>query len=186
MIHVILAFLLWLVLSVNLDCCAKPLTAVRLIGAEAFCLRYVSECEGSLLPKYIVLTKAVREDLNRVNDAVNREITYVTDQNHWGVEDQWDIPTDGKGDCEDFALEKRRRLVALGYPRQALVLTYVLAKKEGHAVLTVMTDQGRFALDLIGSLQRPESTGHTFIGRESGRHPGKWLTWESREVGFEP
>jgi predicted transglutaminase-like cysteine proteinase len=33
----------------------------------------------------------------------------VSDMEHWGVIDQWDYPSDGKGDCEDFALFKRRK-----------------------------------------------------------------------------
>ncbi len=51
---------------------------------------------------------------------------------------------DGYGDCEDYALLKRKMLMQAGWPREALLMTVVRDKKgEGHAVLTVKTDTRR-------------------------------------------
>ncbi len=67
---------------------------------------------------------------------------------HWGVVERWSYPDDGKGDCEDYVLLKRRMLMQAGWPREALLITVVRDKKgEGHAVLTVKTDKGDFILD---------------------------------------
>jgi len=65
---------------------------------------------------------------------------------HWSVIDQWDYPSDGKGDCEDFALFKCKILIGEGFPRQALLMTVVKDEhNEGHAILTVKTNAGEFA-----------------------------------------
>ena len=72
----------------------------------------------------------------------------MTDMDHWGVVDRWNYPDDGYGDCEDYVLLKRRLLIQLGWPREALLVTVVLDNEdEGHAVLTVTTDKGDYVLD---------------------------------------
>ena len=68
----------------------------------------------------------------------------MTDIEHWGVVERWNYPDDGYGDCEDYVLLKRRMLMQAGWPREALLITVVRDKKgDGHAVLTVKTDQRR-------------------------------------------
>ena len=42
-------------------------------------------------------------------------VTPRTDMEMWGREEVWSYP-EGIGDCEDYALEKRRQLMALGVP----------------------------------------------------------------------
>ena len=72
----------------------------------------------------------------------------MTDMDHWGVVERWNYPDDGYGDCEDYALLKRRMLIEAGWPREALLMTVVRDKRgDGHAVLTVKTDKGEFILD---------------------------------------
>ncbi|MNL79260.1 hypothetical protein D3C87_2058250 [compost metagenome] len=52
------------------------------------------------------------------------------------------------GDCEDFALTKRDKLIALGWPARALrVAVAKTSWGEGHAVLVVKTDRGDLVLD---------------------------------------
>ena len=58
--------------------------------------------------------------LAAVNRAVNRAIFPVNDSKHYGRAEYWTIPNDGLGDCEDYALTKRAKLIALGYPQPAL------------------------------------------------------------------
>ena len=84
----------------------------------------------------------------KVNAWVNQNIQPVTDLEHWGVVERWNYPDDGKGDCEDYVLLKRRMLMQAGWPREALLITVVRDKKgDGHAVLTVKTNHGEFILD---------------------------------------
>jgi predicted transglutaminase-like cysteine proteinase len=117
-------------------------------------------------------------ELQVINAKVNREVEPVTDLDHWGVPEKWSYPTDGKGDCEDYVLEKRRRLMAAGWPRQALLITVVRDKKgDGHAVLLVRTDRGDFVLDNQEPLVRLWSeTGYRFIKRQSQENPNRWVS----------
>jgi len=52
---------------------------------------------------------------------VNKSIDPITDQDQWGVIDQWDFPNQGRGDCEDYALLKRQKLIELGFPKISFV-----------------------------------------------------------------
>ena len=62
--------------------------------------------------------------------------------------DHWDYPTDGKGDCKIYALWKRKLLMDIGFPRQALLMTIVRdLEGNGHTILTVKTDRGEIILD---------------------------------------
>ena len=56
-------------------------------------------------------------DLKAVNDRVNTTVEPVTDQDNYGVAERWTYPTNGRGDCEDYVLLKRKLLVSAGWPR---------------------------------------------------------------------
>ena len=111
-------------------------TARAPIGYVEFCNEMPKECIASASePRDVVLTAKVWKDLVRVNKWVNDLITPVTDMDHWGVVEKWSYPDDGKGDCEDYVLLKRRMLMQAGWPREALLITVVRDKKgDGHAV----------------------------------------------------
>jgi predicted transglutaminase-like cysteine proteinase len=117
-------------------------------------------------------------DILNINARVNREIEAVTDMDHWGVAERWSYPTDGKGDCEDYVLEKRKRLIAAGFPRQALLITVVRDKKgDGHAVLMIRTDRGDFILDNQEQKVRLwTETGYKFVKRQSQENPHRWVS----------
>lgn len=87
--------------------------------------------------------------LNRVNEAVNTEIELVSDPDRLGVEEDWNFPQNCQGDCEDFALEKRHRLVEAGLSSAALTIAIVHHELQffPHAVLLVETDTGTWVLD---------------------------------------
>ncbi|MDJ1159393.1 transglutaminase-like cysteine peptidase [Chelatococcus sp. SYSU_G07232] len=140
------------------------------IGWIDFCRRHAGECDvDSTEPDRIRLTPAAWKQLQAINNEVNAAIEPVTDEEHFGVVESWDFPDDGKGDCEDFALLKRRKLAAAGFPRRALLMTVVLdEQRAGHAVLMVRTDRGDFILDNKRDTILPwTSTGYVYIKRES-------------------
>jgi predicted transglutaminase-like cysteine proteinase len=116
-------------------------------------------------------------ELLAINAKVNRDIEPVTDMDHWGVAEKWSYPTDGKGDCEDYVLEKRKRLMDAGWPRQSLLITVVRDKKgDGHAVLTVKTDRGDFILDnQEQKVKLWTDTGYKFIKRQSQESVMRWV-----------
>lgn len=146
-------------------------------GFHEFCKRFPAECRSSSGPTQAALTEALLSSLKRVNTAVNREIREVSDNKQYGVEDYWTLPTSGAGDCEDFALLKRQRLVALGVPSSVLLVTVVRDRRgEGHAVLTVVTDKGNYVLDNKTNTIKPWSqTGYKFYSMQSSASPKVWV-----------
>lgn len=149
------------------------------IGWVEFCASNARECDGpATAARDVVLSARAWKDLVRVNQWVNETIKPVTDMDHWGVVERWSYPDDGRGDCEDYVLLKRRMLIEAGWPRSALLVTVVRDKKgEGHAVLTVKTDKGEFILDnqedevLLWS-----ETGYRFVKRQSQLDPSVWVS----------
>jgi predicted transglutaminase-like cysteine proteinase len=147
-------------------------------GWRDFCRKYSEECDEQLTGlSYIELTPDVWQTLRNVNEAVNQEIQPVSDLEHWGVVESWDIPKDGKGDCEDYALLKRKMLIALKLSPSALLMTIAYNRRhEGHAILTVVTDRGDFILDnQTDTIMGWEHTGYQFIERQSARSPNVWV-----------
>ena len=146
-------------------------------GWVDFCNRYASECDVEAMdPVDIDLTPAALKDVERIDRQVNAAVKPETDMDHWGVVDRWDYPFDGKGDCEDYALLKRKLLIHAGYPRQALLITVVKdLEGEGHAILTLKTSQGEFVLDnLNDKVMAWADTGYKFIKRQSQSDPNVW------------
>jgi predicted transglutaminase-like cysteine proteinase len=149
------------------------------IGWVEFCVEYYPECKTKpSAPRDMLLTTQAREELERINFWVNNHVKPMTDMDHWGVVDRWNYPDDGYGDCEDYVLLKRRLLIQLGWPREALLVTVVLDNEdEGHAVLTVTTDKGDYVLDnkkediLLWS-----KTGYRFVKRQSQSDPNAWVS----------
>jgi predicted transglutaminase-like cysteine proteinase len=149
------------------------------IGWVQFCVEYDPECKTKpSTPRDVVLSAQAWKDLVRVNRWVNANIRPVTDLEHWGVVERWNYPDDGYGDCEDYALDKRRMLIDAGWPREALLMTVVRDQNgDGHAVLTVKTDKGEFILDN----QRDDvllwsDTGYRFVKRQSQSDPNLWVS----------
>jgi predicted transglutaminase-like cysteine proteinase len=125
----------------------------------------------------IALTPQAWETLTRVNRQVNATIRSMTDMEHWGMEDHWDFAEDGYGDCEDYQLIKRKRLVAAGFPRRALRMTAVIdGNGELHAVMMVRTDRGDFILDNKRNAVLPwRETGYIYLQRE-GSTGSTWVS----------
>lgn len=149
------------------------------IGWVQFCQDYKSECaSGTSEARDVVLSQAAWRDLVRVNRWANESIKPVTDAEHWGVVEKWDLPTDGHGDCEDYVLLKRKTLIEAGWPRQALLITVVRDKQgDGHAVLTVKTDKGEFVLDNQNENVLPwNETGYRFVKRQSQTDQNQWVS----------
>src|SRR5436190_12649910 len=117
-------------------------------GFVHFCARMPEECQqGAMEEQRLSATPQRLAELDTVNRGVNREIAPATDLEVYGQAEYWTIPTT-RGDCEDYALLKRKRLIARGWPISSLLMTVVRDEKgEGHAVLTARTVQGDFILD---------------------------------------
>lgn len=147
-------------------------------GWVDFCQRYAGECaEETRAPRDIELTAAAWRMIVRVNKDVNGAIAPLSDKDHWGEIDSWDFPADRKGDCEDYALLKRRLLIEAGLPREALLLTVVKeANGDGHSVLTLRTDRGDYVLDnLVDEVKPWTKTPYRFVKRQSQENQNIWV-----------
>ena len=146
------------------------------IGASEFCKTHGVDCRPNAGPQIEALTDRNWQQLVAVNDAVNAAVSPITDQDLYNVTELWTYPA-GRGDCEDFALEKRRQLIANGWSPGALMMTVVRqANGEGHAVLMVRTDRGDLVLDnQDGRVLVWNDTPYEFVKRQSQTDPRKWV-----------
>jgi len=118
-------------------------------GYLAFCARQPAECaDPPGASDTVPFNLAMWQTLQQVNTAYNAAIRPQADSVHYGRVDYWTIPTDGYGDCEDYALAKRKALIAANLSPRALRIAVAQSRQgEPHAVLTVATDRGDYVLD---------------------------------------
>ncbi len=151
------------------------------IGHYEFCRQNPGECNRRLAssppPK---LTPSGWAAIKRVNASVNARIKAMTDKDIYGREEVWVYPTE-VGDCEDYALLKRRELAAKGFSLSDLLITVVRKPDgEGHAVLTVRTAQGDFILDnLEPEVKLWYETSYTYLKRQASFSTGRWVSIEN-------
>lgn len=149
------------------------------IGHLLFCRENKRECEpptSHIAPGPLELSRSTILSVATVNTMVNARIKARSDMNIYGIEERWAYPA-SEGDCEDFALLKRRLLAAEGIDLANLLMTVVLRPDgEGHAVLTLRTTQGDFILDNLEWRVLPwTETPYTFLKRQSSADPGRWI-----------
>lgn len=148
------------------------------IGHYEFCQSNPRECVSTgAKPAALKLTAAAWGAMTRVNAQVNRTYKPMTDFEMWGQEEVWSYPTTA-ADCEDYVLEKRRRLIALGFaPGNLLITVLRQVNGDGHAVLAVRTTRGDYVLDNLESEVRLWSnTNYTYLKRQSETNAGVWLS----------
>jgi len=148
------------------------------VGHYEFCQRLPNECKERT-PKGapIELTRQLWAEIIAVNNSVNTRIIPRTDMEMWGKEEVWSYP-DRYGDCEDYALEKRRELMEKGVPAGDLLLTVVRQRNgDGHAVLTVRTSLGDYILDNLElRVLAWTDTDYRYLKRQSETDSGEWVS----------
>lgn len=126
----------------------------------------------------VTLTLARLAELERINTSVNRDILQVPEMSFFSAsyKDEWKLPT-VSGDCEDLALLKQKRLIELGWPENALLIT--VADMPGgvrHAVLTVRTEKGDLILDnTTDEIHDWREVNYRWIKRQSVRNMMRWV-----------
>ncbi len=93
-----------------------------------FCQANPGQCD-MVGDSVLVYSERLMNLLAEINLRVNSEYRFVEDWETHGVEELWSYPSGGAADCEDYALEKRKRLVDRGLPRAALTIAVVSHKK---------------------------------------------------------
>ena len=152
------------------------------VGYYEYCRRYREECARGPEGMMIKLTEPRWREIVSVNAEVNTAVAPLTDMEIFGVEERWEYPTT-VGDCEDYALLKRKRLNEMGYPLGALLMTVAHdAKGGGHAVLTVVTDLGDFILDnLEQKVLLWKGTEIYYLKRQSQEDLNRWVSLVNEE-----
>lgn len=159
------------------------------IGYVTFCRDHKDECRpGRRFADRVQLNAAKFRELAEVNESVNDAVTPITDLELYGKVEKWTYPQAGKGDCEDYVLLKRRTLIERGWPESTLLITVVRDENnEGHAVLTVRTDQGDYVLDnKRREVLQWAATPYTFIKRQSSHNPLVWISLLPPELAPQP
>ena len=116
----------------------------------------------------------------RVNQYVNRTIIRRSDRSAYGVNDRWATPLaygQRYGDCEDYALEKRRLLVKAGVPPQALNIALATTRwGDSHAVLLLSAGGGEYVLDNLDAWILPwDQAPYRWRARQVGGDPFLWV-----------
>lgn len=155
------------------------------VGHMEFCKTRPHECRAHADPiGAVTLAPDLWQQLLIVNAGVNQAVTPVTDEQLYQVTEFWTYPN-GYGDCEDYALAKRRQLIDAGWPASTLLMAVVKQPNgEGHAVLMVRTDRGDLVLDnQVGSVDLWSDTPYKFVKRQSQAHAGLWVDMiDTREI----
>lgn len=149
------------------------------IGHYGFCQRHQAECDIRPQEQQLLrLTDQLWGLITEVNSAVNFLVRPMSDADIYGNDEYWTYPQNGVGDCEDYVLEKRRLLNQRGISLANLLITVVRKPDgEGHAVLTVRTDQGDFILDNLQAEIKPwRETGYKYLKRQASYHTGRWVS----------
>lgn len=189
---------------------ASQLTTAELIappqGVFHFCINRQEECglgpqettkpdEGAKLvsePAAEMSDDEVMILARQVNASINSAISYRTDYEQWGREETWLLPLSEEGveygDCEDYALEKRRELLAHGVPADRLSLATAWSELTGlHAVLIVRTSEADYVLDnATPHIARVGATNYTWRSLQTGSHLLSWARVEAPTMELQP
>lgn len=156
------------------------------VGASEFCKSHRDDCTANPnATAAMPLTEARWNELVQINNVVNSAIIAVTDEDYYKVAEYWAYP-DGYGDCEDFALAKRKALIEAGWSPSTLLMTVVRETKgTGHAVLMVRTDRGDLVLDnQDGRILLWNETPYHYLKRQSQADAGQWVDLLDRRTTF--
>lgn len=132
---------------------------------------------GSNPDKPFELTARRWQELTGINTQVNDQVRSVRDDVLYQRNEWWAYPTNNAGDCEDYALMKRKLLIEKGWPTSSLLIT--VAKQwngEGHAVLVAVTDRGEFVLDnMARDVAGWRNAPYQWVMRQSQGDPNIWV-----------
>jgi predicted transglutaminase-like cysteine proteinase len=155
------------------------------LGFVSFCLRFKDQCAyDANTPSVVTLDSKTWTLANQVNASLNADIWPEHDKRHYDRTEYWTIPTDGFGDCKDYALAKRKELAEKGLPLRALRVALVMTPdKELHAVLTIATDKGDYALDNLTDTILPwNATDYRWIARQDSQKSWDWVSFDNKST----
>ncbi len=144
-------------------------------GAQQLCRQYSWACAQKAS---LSLSSAQELQLvKQINRQVNASTREITDQSQYKMREMWALPTSLGGDCEDFALLKKRDLIRAGIdPRKLLLATVLDTRKNAHAVLVYRSSQGDLVLDNLTNRIKPwADTRYLFLRMQDPKQPRNWV-----------
>lgn len=140
-----------------------------------FCMNYGAECNADADHLPLPAADRAMETLREVNASVNDAISPVRKSTDALVA-RWTVAPSA-GDCNDYAVTKRHRLIEMGWPKSALRLAVVLTNgRQGHLVLVVRLSDGDVVLDNLTPAVRPwNAAGYEWISMQSSGNPRFWV-----------
>lgn len=116
----------------------------------------------------------------RINEQVNSSTTYLSDAANYGKPEFWaECPATNLGDCEDYALTKRRLLLDAGVPHELIFIDFCYTEtQEPHAVLRVRLENEDVILDnrqsSVASVAELKQSGYRFVSHVRSDGVGGW------------
>jgi predicted transglutaminase-like cysteine proteinase len=150
-----------------------------------FCIRYTGQCREPHVRFRggpVRLTAQRLDDLTEVNKLVNGSISPEPNTEGLAAE-KWLInPT--SGDCNDYAVSKRAKLLARGWPARTLLLSEVVTSwGEHHLILVVRTSTGDLVLDnLTPQIRSWSRAPYRWVRMQTPKNPNFWATLDQRTV----
>lgn len=145
-------------------------------GAQGLCVKYDWACAKS--HRTLLIGEETMKVVRTINARANRSIRSISDVNQYRIAERWALPTNRGGDCEDYALYKKRELIRAGIPAEQLLIAAVLdRKRQSHAVLIIRTGTQDLVLDNLNSRIVPwQKTGYTFLRLQDPQQPSRWVS----------
>lgn len=164
-----------------------PLTSQALppLAHVRFCMAYPGECAPNRNRRALRRSEQdLLSELVLVNLSVNREITPKADNDAAFGGDDWQLYAQ-QGDCEDYALMKRKLLIDRGWDSSQLrIATALTPEGIGHAVLVARIGHRDVVLDNLSLSVRPwQETGYRFLKIQSDRDPTAWFNVAETVIG---
>lgn len=143
-------------------------------GAATLCSTYAWACDSRPGQSSASEMRVVTE----INRRINRQFRQVSDESQYRQPERWALPTRRGGDCEDFALIKKRELIRSGVaPARLLLATALDRKRRSHAVLIYRSAAGDLVLDnQTDRIRGWRETGYVFLRMQDPRDPRRWVS----------
>jgi predicted transglutaminase-like cysteine proteinase len=131
----VVALLFWLASAL-----LSMVSAAEPIAFSIYCMDHIEECPTKG-PGFVRYSPTLMQLVSRVQTQVNGAIKPRRE-----TVDTWSADV-SSGDCDDYVMTKRRRLIRAGVPATAMRIVVSRRSGEGHVVLVLKTDRGEIVLD---------------------------------------
>lgn len=115
-------------------------SAAEPMAFSIYCMDHIDECPTKG-PRFVRYSAPLMQLVSKVQTQVNGAIIPRRE-----TVDVWSADV-ASGDCDDYVMTKRRRLIRAGVPATAMRVVVGRRFGESHVVLVVKTDRGEIILD---------------------------------------